>query len=678
MRQRKSKEKHSIPTSPTTNDPNRIVLQLDESLCVVNEILSTPATDTDCLSEHHELELDDVTKFLENDQDISIKKSIPVLDRMKSFASGVFLQPRGGAGLTSNEGRMQDAVDTCNDVSFVGRGGDEVERNVNVDTAEGHKSEGGESVETPYHDFALSVGKESVLQSKEEDAPTTTPNKTEEQQPQYEFRNVSVSIQVKELIGITRITRKKFNFQDAEVTAVVSYQGNSIDNNESIFVDCTSLPLVFDEGKKSKGFARWDCEESELSMINFSRSVTKPLKRDNYVDHDPASSNEGDKEKGFEVNEEAAKLPTVSDTFAPEIVSLQVSLQYANESLPIGVVTIIIPWDHQDADVNVPVVQSCTGVAVKKKKLFAMGSSAYVTFANDNDTKYKMEESASLRIRLKVSPGKPGSNQLASPVGQINKDNQQWQKLGASSSKLTLYQRLQLFSVLRKQQEYPQPKADKDTASRTGSRSSKSSTSGASKELDAAEVSLDESRGYSTGQGLSPIYSLKSQLSVMTEASSAPLLELNVDDIELESKGQLSEISDSDSSCVTGSSGGTLTHSLYSSFSLNQRKGSEMTENVIKFFTCDPTLFFRTSESEEEKDMESSDSGSSNDDSSASSGSTITTTHDEVVKDQVLSFDTHVYKLPLDESIDVEEEEDIDIDGIARLMTFDTPVRKLP
>jgi hypothetical protein len=415
----------------------------------------------------------------------------------------------------------------------------------------------------------------------------------------------------------------------------------------------------------------------------------RPIKGDSYVDQE-SSSNDG-QEKGFEVDQGDARLPAISDTFGPEIVSLQVSLLQDEEIVPLGIATIIIPWDYQDAHVNVPVVKRSTGVAVKEKKMFAMRSSAYATFANDATTKYKMEESASLGIRLKVSPGKPDANQHASQVGQINKDNQHWQKLGAASSKLTLYQRLQLFTALRKQDEPRSKEASKEPSVKTGSQSSNSSSNATHEVTNTVQISVAQnilptprSKGCLTGQGPSPIHSLKSQLSIVTEASSVPLFELLLDDAKNESHDHLSEISDSDSSCVTSSSGGTLTYSLYSAFSLNERKSTEMTENVLNFLSspCDPSLFFRGVGSEEDNIIESYSSDDSED--SSSSGSTLSTSvydEKERVKDdvyQVLSFDTPIYKLPLDESQTDLDEDDRDVEEIARLMTCDTPVRRLP
>lgn len=692
--QNRFKGKQPVPSSPD-NDPNRIVLQLDETLCVINEI-STPHTVTDCLSENHEIELDDVVKILENEKGKGARKSIPVLDRMKGFATGVFLQPRNNAGLTSDNVKRVDVSSERDNISIDCRGVDELERNVILVDADGS-----ENVETPYDDFAPSICKDETTQKSEEVAAFTEAASTgEPQQPQYEFRNVNVSIQLKELIGITRISRKKFNFQDANVTSVVSYQGHSIDNNESIFIDSESMPLVFDGGsKKGKGFARWEkneegTEESAQlsSTIAFSRSVMKPLNSNTYVEQDTEFNNDGDLKRGFEVKGEVAKLHTVSDTFAPDIVTLQVSLQSAEQTIPIGVATLIIPWDSQESDIHVPVVQNCTDLAVKKKKLFAMGSSAYVAFANDGNTKYKMEDNASLVIHMKVSAGEPTSDQHALHVRQINNDNQYWQKIGAAGSKLTFYQRLQLFTALRKQED-PQPKIANNE-----SRSSTSSKSKTSDEPDTAQTSVDAnspstptSRGNVTGQSLSPKYSHESQLSAETEASNVPLCELHYDDAEIKNEEQLSEISDSDSSCVTGSSGGTLTYSLYSAFSLKQTKGSEMTENVIKFLTCDvltfdPTLFFRGTDPEEKKIVESSDSSCGSDDVTTSSGSTLSSSvyegnGNDIKEDtnQVMSFDTHVYELPLDESADAEEEDvERSIANIARLTTFDTPVRTLP
>jgi hypothetical protein len=725
MRQRiKSSRNADSNATNSPNDPNRIVLRLDETLCVVN--ISTPHTETDCLSEDHELELDDVTKFLKQDNAANQKKkNIPVLDRMKSFASGVFLQPRSGAVMISSDDEKDnnaDDVDTSSsldNISIDCRGVDEEERNL-IHAATGAADRDSdadilsENIETPYDDFAPVIGRNEIATAATSKAHETSvavnENKGEARPPQYEFRNVNVSIRIKELIGISRIvSRKKLNFQGTSsnsdendmITAVVSYQGSSIDNNESIFIYSTSLPILFDgepDKKRAKGYAKWPSAEEggtelqgtiETSTITFSRSVMKPLKGDNYVDQD-LSTNSESPHTGFEVEEKDAKLPTVSDTVAPEIVTLQISLkQGSGEIVPLGVATIIIPWDFQDAAVNVPVVQSYTGVSMKKKKLFAMGSSAYACFSNDPAVKFKIEEGAALGIGLIVSPGKPSSDKHVKSDAEItdsqHKNNQNWQTLGAASSKLTLYQRLQLFTALRKQQDESHEKH----AGQSGSQSLNSSGSNASAELDAVQISVAEnippipnSQGFVTPQGVSPLYSLKSKLSVFTEASDVPLFELFVDPSEIENDEHLSEISGSDSSCASTSSGGTLTYSLYSAFSLKQRKGPDMTENMLKLLTCDPTFFYKGEKYEEEKIIESassSDSSASSSTSSSSSscGSTLSTSvYDEAVfrtnedVNQGLSFDTPVYKLPVESYVDVTD--------IAHVMSFDPPVQRLP
>ena len=712
MKQRKKSTTTRLSgfTATLPNDPNRIVLQLDETLCVVNEI-STPHTDTDCLSEeNHELELDDVTKFLESDQDGTDqsrgRKSIPMLDRMKSFASGGFLQPRTGFAFVSddkNENRFGDArtPSSLDNVSIDCKVIDELERD-RLDAATvaaecPNDDDISGNIETPFDVFTPIAGKKddsttASSESKESKARAKA-GAVAETESQYEFRNVNVTIQIKDLVGISRIvSRKKGIENNSEVKAIVSYQGRTIGGYENIFIDSMSLPLVFgDAGKKSSNaYAKWPSnkadtseeESSEPSLITFSRSVMKPAKADHYVDEAQC--------KGYEIDQDGAKLPAVSDTFAPEVLTLQISLQRGSEEIaPIGVATIIIPWDYQDADVNVPVSQTVHGVAMKKKKLFAMRPSAFVSFENDLTTKYKLEERASLGIRLTVTPGKPISaegltaNDVMSDT-QINKDNKQWQKLGAASSKLTLYQRLQLFAALRKQQE-SQPENEEISAGKADHQSSKNSASNASDQLDEVQISVAEnipstptSRGLATHQSRSPLYSNKSQLSVITEAESVPLFELRLDSAEIEGEEQLSEISDSDSSCVTGSSGGTLTHSLYSAFSLNQRKGSEMTENVLKFLTCDPTLFFRASSgSEEEKVIESASSSDSS--SSSSSGSTISTSLSKETDENEgvstdLSFETPIHELPLQSGANkVHGGSDI-----AHIMSFDTPVQRLP
>ena len=709
MKQRKkwTKTKFSGLAPTTPNDPNRIVLQLDETLCVVNEI-STPHTDTDCLSEeNHELELDDVTKFLESDLDGTDqsrgRRSIPMLDQMKSFASGTFLQPRTGFALVSddkNEKRFGDVQTTSSSIDDASIDCDlgELKRGpvgVKSCAAEGqnHDDVTG-SVETPLDDFALVTSKKDdstavSSESNESEARIKTETKAEAQS-QYEFRNVNVTIQIKELVGISRvISRRKGVENNSEVKAVVSYQGKAIDGNENIFVDSMSLPLMFGDGVKkvSSAYAKWpavDASEegsSEPSAITFSRFVMKPSRVDNYVDDVQG--------KGYEIDRDGAKLPNVSDIVAPEVLTLQISLQKRSEEIaPLGVATIIIPWDYQDADVSVPVVQAVYSVAVKKKRLFAMGSSVFASFENDVTTKYRLEERASLGIRLTITPAKPvsadflmASNKMSD--SQINKDNKQWQKLGSAGSKLTLYQKLQLFTALRKQQE-SRPERERKSTDKAGDHSSKNSTSDASDQINEVQISVAEnipstptSRGLVTNQSRSPLYSNKSQLSVITEAESAPLLELLFDSAEVEAEEHLSEISDSDSSFVSGSSGGTLTHSLYSAFSLKQRrKGLEMTDNVLKFLTCDPTLFFRASESVEERVIEPSSSSDSSpsSSSSSSSGSTISTS---LTANSDTNEDAPVHKLPL-QSCASKDDENGEQNDISRIMSFDTPVQRLP
>jgi hypothetical protein len=58
-----------VPTSPSsTLDPPLNVLQLNETTCAVNEI-STPITETECLSKNHELGLDDFAQLVASSWD---------------------------------------------------------------------------------------------------------------------------------------------------------------------------------------------------------------------------------------------------------------------------------------------------------------------------------------------------------------------------------------------------------------------------------------------------------------------------------------------------------------------------------------------------------------------------------------------------------------------------------
>eukprot|EP00956_Cyclotella_meneghiniana_P018337 scaffold30514_cov73-Cyclotella_meneghiniana.AAC.10 len=616
MRHRMKSINKKTDNEVTSNDPSRIVLQLDEKLCVMNEVAPNPCENTNCLSKNHNLESDDVTKFLENDAD----KSIPILDGVEGMmASGVYLQPRPSSAMISdyeNEIKLEEDIDTssiCDTLSLDCWGEDElILKPMQLTTGAAYQSSSHYDIETTFDDFA----------------PLTTSDGSIE--PPNEFRNVNVSIQIKELIGISRIvSRKKRNIHgidSSEVKAVISYQGREFDVIEHEYIESRSLPVMFRKSKKksTKVSAKWT-DSSNLSTISFSRTIMKPHIADNI--HDVRKKKQRDKQT------------SIYDQFAPEVATLQVSLQRGtNENIPFGIATVIIPWQCQDVDLEVPVFQSCAGEAIKKKKtLFTTGSSMYVHFANDENTRYKIEPSASLSVRLSVNQKESGLDLKAiadDGMLQAHSDrNRRWRILGAASSKLTLYQRLQLFTALGKQQG-------------VGSLSSKSSSPNDSAALDKVQIT-----SANTTQSI-PIESVSE-----SGASCVSMIELVAESNETDIDECLSEISDSSSSVSSSSSstttgGGTLTYSLHSNFTFTSdqlnKKNKNMTDTIIKLLSCqacDPTICFRGSDTEEEEKTV---------DSSSSCGTSLAGTKaashnsgkDQRNMHQLLTFETPVHKLP--------------------------------
>lgn len=397
-------------------------------------------------------------------------------------------------------------------------------------------------------------------------------------EPPYEFRNVSVSIQIKELIGIGRIVSHKerniHGIDSSEVKAVVSYQEREFDATEHEYFESRSLPVMFSKSKKStKVSAKWPADSSDLSTISFSRTISKPHIADNR--HNVRKKNR-------------AKQPSIYDQFAPEIATLQISLQRGtNENIPFGIATAIIPWEYQDVDVNIPVFQSYADKTIKKKKLFTKGSSMYFHFVNDETTKYKIEPGASLSIRLTMNQEETGLDLKAMADVKVHEErHRRWRNLGAASSRLTLYQRIQLFTALGKQQE-------------RGSLSSKSSGPNASAELNAMHITgADNTRS---------MIKSHSETDSESETLSISMIELVVESNEIDIDECPSEISDSSSSCnSTTTGGGTLTYSLHPTFNSDQLSNTNdknMTDTIINLLSCqacDPTICFRGSDTEEE------------------------------------------------------------------------------
>lgn len=210
--------------------------------------------------------------------------------------------------------------------------------------------------------------------------------------------------------------------------------------------------------------------------------------------------------------------------------------------------------------------------------------------------------------------------------------HRRWRNLGAASSRLTLYQRIQLFTALGKQQE-------------RGSLSSKSSGPNASADLNTMQVTgADNTR--------SILIKSHSETDSESEALSISMIELVVESNEIDIDECPSEISDSSSSCnSTTTGGGTLTYSLHSTFNSDQltiTNDKNMTDTIINLLSCqscDPTICFRGSDTEEEeKTVDSSSTcGISLDETkpaSHNSGKDQRNIH------QLLTIKTPVHRLP--------------------------------
>lgn len=617
--------------------PERITLQLDTSLHVVNEI-STPETEADCFSESHELELDHVTSFLSNslwyDGNKTKGKKIPVLNRMKSFVSGVILQPRAyKREITDNYGgkNLESEVDTsfsldnvsidCRDVD-VQEKGQPLGVQADADATEDEEyATDPENIEIPYDHFVPMVAQDSepkeaavkvvsseteasALRAKQSEAeaskltqtnaePTTEPTANKE----LEVRSLNVSLQIKALTGVTRRSRKKLNFQGASddaVAAVVSYQGTSIDGDEHVIMGSLSLPLLFEETEKKNG---------QTKAKGYAAYKQKDA-------HESCSSKKEGPEQGLELDPDGLLLVTTA--LKPELMTLRVGLQKGPyESISLGVATVIIPWDYQVVDLDIPVTRNCADLAAKKKKLFTLRSSAYVQFPEDTMTKYKIDEGASLSIRLAVNPVKsnPDDQRNISGTGSKAKEEEE----NANSLFDCRIEKKETLSLGSKSEELREVKI---TVVEPVSLTTQS------KEI--AEAGNDQD--------------IPTTLSVDTEASSVPFSFVLAS--KKSEEDHYSEISDS------SSEGGSFVSSVHSGV-------TNATEKVVvkmKMLTCDPFSLWAEKDAEEkddESDNESSLSGSS------SSGSTLSTSVYEeggFVVDVDVDEETveaeHVYKLP--------------------------------
>eukprot|EP00804_Cyclotella_cryptica_P018734 CCRYP_007214-RA/>CCRYP_007214-RA protein AED:0.42 eAED:0.42 QI:0/-1/0/1/-1/1/1/0/663 len=656
----------------TTAPRSPLVLQLKEATCSVNEI-STPITETECLSENHELELDDFAQFIaaswdEDTPNAEEEKSILAWNRMKSLVPSAFLQPKSNNESVSNpnDGNKKNAsgfesgIDTSSRLDNISsRFRDPigaVDRDIEEDDTKGP-----ESIEIPYDNFVPVFTEERTIYRSETEAHSDAAGKMifgEAEAPkskkEFEVRQVKVSIKIKELNGITRIySRKKINFLGASskhhirgdnntITAVVTYRDETIDGNDHVTMHSTSLPLScgsdngINKRNQTKAYAKWQDEEADgcnvgksksepTSGISFRRTLTRPLIADDIEVNAAASfqktsvANQEDGLENHRVKERAFLFPSGLKPCANEGVTLQVGLERRpDETISLGVATAIIPWDYQTVEFDIPVMSHDTNVTTKKKKLFALGSSKYVSFPSYALTKYKIDEHATLCVRMVIGPGESRSDQLLIP------------DIGTNATHVG---QIKASTHLSQRDESAPKKNDMEIVkcgSLTSVSSSKMSYELQGKQHSVADLEvINPSTPISLGD-FNP-ESETDENESFTDASSVPLSNLLVPS-EMEDDVHLSEISDSDSSSRS------IARSLYSAFSSNRRNDASMTEKMIKFITCHSTSFFQRNDNDAEKGEESSDMSSSS--VSWSSGSTSLSS--SVYEERDVKFDVDV------------------------------------
>ncbi|KAL7522441.1 hypothetical protein ACHAWX_007113 [Stephanocyclus meneghinianus] len=633
---------------PTPLDPTLDVLQLNETTCAVNEA-STPVTETECLSENHELELDDFAQFIASSWDEDMinseeKTPITVLNRMTSFASCAFLQPKQDNGLMSisNDSNKKNAKELDHTLSSLDSMSMNLRSSFNAADhgTEDHDIAGQENIEIPYDYFVTAVTEESTAENLDPETHNDAAGERalgEEEarkvKKQLQYRQVQVSIKIKELKGITRIcSRKKINFFSASsndlvsgenntVAAIVTYRDELIDGNEHAIMHSISLPLscesdsTFKKISQTKAYARWEDEEpygcdfgrsesEQTSGISFRRTLTRPLVVDDDVETNAAASDEtaavGIHEDGLENDLEIGSL-----------VALQVGLESHDDSTPLGVATVIIPWEYQSVEMDIPIMTHSKNVAIKKRKLFALGSSTRVSFPSDALAKYIIDEGASLSIRLVISPEESKSDQHLLPDVGTN-DSQ----AGKTKPDTQLSQ---------------QEETDPEQMVQCSSWSSASSSKMSDEPFGMHNSVADYEENIPTCNSLGGFnYETKTDekktLSVITDTSSVPLFKIIV---QKEDEIHLSEISESDSSSRS------IVRSRHTEFRASHHKALNVAERVIEFLTCHPTPFFDRNHSTGEKGEESSDMSSS----SSSSGSTSLSSSVYEERDVKLDFD---------------------------------------
>ena len=96
-------------------------------------------------------------------------------------------------------------------------------------------------------------------------------------------------------------------------------------------------------------------------------------------------------------------------------------MQGANEIIPLGISTVVIPTDQRNIELDIPVVRLPASSRKKIKSMISRRrSSTAVSFSSDKGARYTLNDGAFLRLQLSVEPGKISPPSLP-PTGDLDK-----------------------------------------------------------------------------------------------------------------------------------------------------------------------------------------------------------------------------------------------------------------
>lgn len=253
-----------------------------------------------------------------------------------------------------------------------------------------------------------------------------------------DLRRMKVTLKFIGLAGVLQVSPgKKMGSQDFpdipdNVRVVITHrQSTTSSDGFDSKTNVPSLPIFLEPTQDpaiDQVYAEWpawkDDDSIASSLMKSSVTVTRTVRRVLNFDYLRTST---DRIKQPNQKDGMRFLASLSEAFAPELLDLQVGLMSGSDELiPLGTATVVIPGEYTRTQLDIPVVRnySMSNYALKKKSKgisVLSKTSKYVYFSGNNDTIYKIDDGAFLRLELSTEPG--AEKPTGSPYSKLSGNN---------------------------------------------------------------------------------------------------------------------------------------------------------------------------------------------------------------------------------------------------------------